>query len=236
VCAADCAQATPEHAWLREVNAQLLQQAIRDLDRAFVAFSNKQARYPRFKSKKRDAARFRIPQRIRIANGCVVLPGLGPVKLRQSREPLGTLKSATCKQDATGRWYVTLVERLALTPPSPSLAPNPARVLGVDRGLKDLVVGTDGLRVSAPRWYRQSEHKLRRANRALSRTHLGSRGRQQARQRLALVHQKIRNRRADFLHELTSRLVRGYDGFCLEDLNTRGLARTKLAKSVLDAA
>ena len=88
----------------------------------------------------------------------------------------------------------------------------------------------------APRWYRQRERKLKRASRTLSRTQPSSRRRQKARQRLARVHEQIRHRRADFLHKLTTRLVQTYDGSCLEDLSTRGLARTKLAKSVLDAA
>jgi putative transposase len=87
----------PDYAWLREVNAQLLQQAIRDLDQAFAAFFGKRARYPRFKSRKHDQARFRIPQGIKLSTGCVVLPNIGRVKVRQSREARGTIKSATCK-------------------------------------------------------------------------------------------------------------------------------------------
>jgi putative transposase len=133
------------------------------------------------------------------------------VKIRQSREPIGTLRSATCKRDAAGHWFVTLMH-VSAEPVQLTLV-DPASVVGLDRGLKVLIVGNDGQRVAAPPWYRQSERKLKRANRAVSRAQKGSAGRQTARHRLALVHQKVRNRRADFLHKLTTRLVHEYEGF-----------------------
>lgn len=225
----------PEYAWLYEINAQLPQQAIRDLDQAFAAFFSKRAAFPRFKSKKTDRQRLRIPQGVRLSKGRIVLPRLGSIKIRQSRAVVGALGGATCKQDATGHWFVTITETLPVDLPA-TVSANPERVLGLDRGLKDLIVGSDGSRVAAPRWYRMSERRLRRTNKALSRTQKGSRRHQKARHRLALVHQKTANCRADFLHKLTTRLVQQYDGVCIEDLSTLGLARTKLAKSVLDAA
>jgi putative transposase len=145
------------------------------VDRAFGAFFTKQARYPRFKSKKRDAARFRLPQGISIADGWVVLPSIGPVKIRQSRQPKGTLKSASCKPDATGHWFVTLVEHIAVQPVAQTLATDHAQISGLDCGLTHLIVGSDGLRIAAPRWYRQSERTLRRASRSLSRKKAGQR-------------------------------------------------------------
>src|SRR5919198_3660537 len=72
----------PETAWLREMDSQLLQQVLADLQRAYVDFFERRARYPRFKSRKRDAARFRIPQRVRVVGGCVQVPKIGPVRLR----------------------------------------------------------------------------------------------------------------------------------------------------------
>jgi putative transposase len=230
-----CFKHTEEGAWLTEIHSQLPQQAVRDLERAFVNFFERRAGFPRFKKKRTDRARFRLPQGIQLSNGCVVLPSIGAVRIRQSRKPMGTIKSATCKLDAAGHWFVTLVEHVPVQPIQGPLL-DPARVVGLDRGLKDLIVASDGQRVAAPRWYRQSERNLKRASRAVSRAQRGSAGRQAAQRRLALVHQKVRNRRADSLHKLTTRLVHEYDGFCIETFSTKALARTKLAKSVLDAS
>jgi hypothetical protein len=102
-------KAQPETAWLREMDSQLLQQVLADLERAFVNFFERRARYPRFKSRKRDQARFRIPQRVRVVGDRVQVPKIGYVRLRLSRPVEGQTKSATFKQDACGHWYVSLV-------------------------------------------------------------------------------------------------------------------------------
>lgn len=119
-------KAEPGTAWLREMDSQLLQQALADLTRAFSAFLARRARYPRFKSRKTDAARFRIPQRVALVDGWLTVPKIGRVKVRQS-QPIGdATKSATFKRDACGHWLVSLVaESLmpAVAPPLASIAP-----------------------------------------------------------------------------------------------------------------
>src|SRR5918911_1907977 len=102
-------KAQPETAWLREMDSQLLQQVLDDLQRAFVNFFERRARYPRFKSRKRDQARFRIPQRVRVVGHVVQIPKIGLVRLRLSQPVDGPTKSATFKQDACGHWHVSLV-------------------------------------------------------------------------------------------------------------------------------
>lgn len=94
----------------------------------------------------------------------------------------------------------------------------------------------EGWRVPNPRWFRRAEHKLRQANKALARTRQGSKGRERARLRLARVHARTRNLRSNYLHQLTSALVAWYDGFALETLSLKGMVKTKLARSVADAA
>jgi len=242
----------PDTAWLAEIDSQLPQQAIIDLYKAFDAFFDKRAHYPRFKSKKRDVARFRIPQRVTLADGWLMVPKIGRVQVRQSRKVEGVTKSATFKRDACGHWFVCLVAETEM--PAVALPlPSSDKTVGVDRGLKDVVVTSDGARVAAPRFYRAAQRKLRRAQRSFSRTAKGSNNRAKARQRVARqrvarqrvarqrvarVHQKIANKRNDFCHKLTTDLVREHDVVCIEDLNVTGLARTKrgLSKSVLDAA
>jgi putative transposase len=108
-------------------------------------------------------------------------------------------------------------------------------VVGVDLGLHDLAVFSDGERVPAPKHYRRAERKLRRLQRHLSRCKKGSKGREQARRAVARQHLKVANRRKDLLHKLSARLVRAYDAIAVEDLAVSGLAKTKLSKSVLDA-
>jgi len=222
-------------AWLKEVDSQLLQQALADLKRGFAAFFAKRARYPRFKSRKKDQARFRISQRVSLSNGVLTVPKMGAIKVRQSQEVEGATKSATFKRDACGHWFVSLVSEVEM-PDVPLPVPREDRTVGIDLGLKDAVVTSDGKRVPAPRFYRQAQRQLRRAQRSFSRTRKGSRNRQKARLRVARVHQKIANKRNDFCHKLTTTLVQTHDAVCIEDLHVTGLARTKLAKSMLDAS
>lgn len=225
----------PATAWLSEVDSQLPQQAIIDLYRAFEAFFEKRAKFPRFKSKHRDVARFRIPQRVTLADGFVSVPKIGRVRVRQSQEVEGVTKSATFKRDACGHWFVSLVAEMEMPVVALPL-PTEGRTVGVDLGLKDAVVTSEGERVAAPRFYRAAQRKLRRAQRSQWRTVKGSKNRAKARQRVARVHQQIAAKRNDFCHTLTTRLVKNHDAVCIEDLNVKGLARTKLGKSILDAS
>jgi putative transposase len=225
----------PDTAWLKEIDSQLVQQVLADLKKAFTSFFEKRARFPRFKSRKRDTARFRIPQRVTLTDGHLIVPKIGRVKVRQSREVEGTTKSATFKRDACGHWFISLVADVEM-PAVVLPMPTPERTVGVDLGLKDAAVTSDGERVAAPRFYRAAQRTLRRAQRSLSRKVKGSANRAKARQQVARVHQKIANKRNDFCHKLTTTLVKNHDAVCIEDVSIKGLARTKLAKSLLDAS
>jgi putative transposase len=224
----------PDTVWLREMDSQALQQTLADLGRAFANFFAHRARYPRFKSKKRDTARFRIPQRVAVSGTCVSIPKIGLVPLRLSRPVDGMVKSATFSRDACGHWFVSLSVQQELPLVARPL-PAPATAIGIDLGLKDAVVLSTGERVEAPRLYRKAQKRLKRAQRALCRKVKGSKNRAKARARVARLHQKVANQRQDFLHKLTTRIVRSSGAACIEDLNVKGLARTKLAKSMLDA-
>src|SRR5919204_695348 len=140
----------PETAWLREMDSQLLQQVLADLQRAYVNFFERRARYPRFKSRKRDTARFRIPQRVRVVGTSVQVPKVGRVRLRLSQPVHRPTKSATFKQDACGHWHVSLVAETPV-PLAALPLPDPAQTVGLDLGLGDVVVPSDGPRIPAPR-------------------------------------------------------------------------------------
>lgn len=226
----------PDTAWLAEIDSQLVQQALADLRRAYVNFFERRAAYPRFKCRKSDQARFRIPQRVKVTGRRIFIPKVGHVRLSEDVDLTAmTLKSATFKQSATGNWFVTLSVQFEM-PAATVPVLDDASCVGIDAGLKDLMVLSTGERIENPRWYRAQERKLRRAQRALSRKQKGSANRAKARKRVARVHEQTRNRRQDFTHKLTARLVAEHDTIIIEDLSLKGMARTKLSKSVLDAA
>ncbi len=225
-----------ETAWLAEADSQALQQTLKDLDRAFRNFFEKRARSPRFKSRKRDTPRFRIPQRVKVIDGKVSVPKVGLIGIRQSQPVDLPTRSATFKRDAAGRWFVALTAEFEM--PDVALPePDPSEVVGIDLGLKDFAVFSDGSDpIPTPKFYRKGQRKLRHAQRAVSRRKSGSNRRAKAKVRVARIHQEISDQRGDFLHKLTTDLVRAHDGLCIEDLSVRGLARTKLAKSMADAS
>jgi putative transposase len=144
----------------------------------------------------------------------------------------GVTKGATFKQEACGHWYISLVVEQQLVP---KVDRPVVSHIGVDVGLKSLAVRSNGETIANPRWYRTQSRKLRRAQKALSRTVKGSRNRGKARIVVARLHQKTRNQRNDFLHKLSTDLIQHNDLVSIEDLNVRGLAKTKLSKSVFDA-
>jgi putative transposase len=241
--AALCAELTilkqqPDMAWLRDMDSQSLQQALRDLDSAYQHFfrrvrkGDKQKGFPKFKSRKTDMPRFRIPQRVVLIDSFVSVPKIGVIKAIVHRPLEGVTKGATFKREACGHWYVSLVVEQQIAPRTDRPV---ATHVGIDVGLKSLAVLSTGETIDNPRWYRTQARKLRRAQKALSRTVKGSRNRGKARLVVARLHQKTRRLRNDFLHKLSTDLIQHNDLVSIEDLNVRGLAKTKLSKSVLDA-
>jgi putative transposase len=226
----------PETDWLNGADSQALQQTLKDLCQAFVGFFERRARFPRFKSKKRDRARFRIPQRVKLIEGAVIVPKIGSIRIHQS-QPVGLpTRSATFKRDARGHWFVVLTAEFEM--PDVALPPpDPAKFVGIDLGLIDFATPSDGSEpIPAPKFYRKAQRDLKRAQRSFRRRQEGSRRKTRARAKVARIQQRTANQRGDFLHKLTTDLVADHDGLSIEDLSVRGLARTKLSKSVNDAA
>jgi putative transposase len=225
---------SPEHAWLTETSSSAQQQAVADVRTAYRRFFEGTAGYPRFRSKRRDRARFRIPGRIRVRGDSVWVPRVGWVRMRLSRPLDGELRSATFTRGRNGHWFVSILSRFPLPPQSELVSPD--RVVGVDLGLVSFAVLSDGTRIAPPRIATRADASLRRGQRRLARKRRGSRNRARARRRLARLHAGCVARRSDFLHKLSSEIVRKNDLICMETLDARGLARTKVSKGVLDAA
>src|SRR5499426_805788 len=225
----------PGFEWLKEIDLQLLQQAIADCKRAFDNFFKKRAGFPKFKKKHSAHQSFRIPQRVKLENGRVYIPKIGEVKVRQSQAVDLPLKSATFKRDATGKWHVCLVAEFDLPDlPKPSIETETA--IGIDVGFDRFATDSDGGIVENPRFFRKAELKIKRAQRELSRKRKGSANRAKARRALARECEKVANRRADFAHKFSTSVVEENSTIACETLNLKGMSRTKLAKSVSDAA
>lgn len=230
-------KALDTYAWLSEANSTVLVQALRDQDRAFRNFFAGRAKYPKFKKRRRrQSVRYQLDQRQgarRYAPGALLrLPKLGALKVRWSRVPTGTPKMVCVSRDALGRYFVAFMCEESIQP-----LPVLANAVGVDRGIKDLLVRSSGEKSGAPKYYRQYQRRLKLAQRVVSRRTKGSNRWHRARHRLARIHAKIAASREDYTHKATTKLVREAQVIALEDLNVRGMMRNhRLAKSIGDSA
>jgi putative transposase len=234
-------KATPERAWLGEVSAVVLQNALADLNAAYRNFfaSLKGQRKgpkmgpPKFRSRKdhRQAARFTANAWFKVLpNGRLRLPKIGDVPVRWSRPLPSEPSSVTVIKDPAGRPFASFVIEA-----KPGILLEAEPVVGLDLGLTSFAVLSDGRKITAPRFLRRAEKKLRRRQRDLSRKQQGSRNRDKARVNVARAHARVADARRDFHHQLSTALIRENQAVAVEDLAVTGLARTRLAKSVHDA-
>ena len=223
-------------AYLAEVSSVPLQQALRNLQSAFVNFWEKRARYPRFKSRKRSKQSAQYTRSgFRYRDGMLWLAKMTtPLDVRWSRPlPEGAEPSTvTVSRDAAGRWFVSLLCECPVEP-----YPVASAAVGIDAGLTSLVTLSTGEKIANPRHDRRDRARLVKAARRLSRKQEGSANREKARIKVARVHARIADRRKDFLHKLTTRLVRENQTVVIEDLNVRCMRRNRiLASTITDAA
>ena len=224
----------------RDINAQVLQDVLHRLDKAFQAFfrrakAGEKPGYPRFQGKDRYDS-FTYPQ-VGEHGGAVLdgsilsLSKFGRISLRLHRPLAGTPKTVTIAKEADG-WYACL--SCAEVPTEP--LPETGRETGIDVGLKVFLITADGEAIENPRHYRKAERELTKANKRVSRRKKGSQRRRKAVQLLAKAHQHIQRQRRDFHHKVALSLLRAYDAIYLEDLRVRNLVRNHyLAKSISDA-
>ena len=231
---------TPERAWLGEVSAVILQQSLRDLDTAYRNFfdglKGKRPRMgaPRLKSKRdnRQSIRFTANAAWRITpGGKLRLPKIGDLKVKWSRTLPSTPTTVTVVRDAAGRYFASFVVETDASEVLPETTPE----VGIDLGLGHFAVLSDGTKADSPRFLRRAEKRLKKTQRALSRTEKGSRNRNKARLKVARAHARVADARREFHHQLSTRIIRENQAVAVEDLAVKGLARTRLAKSVHDA-
>jgi len=226
---------TEQYQWLNEVTAGCLTQKLMDVDKAYENFFKGRAKFPRFKKKDHaQSVRYALDQRHIAKNyrpsELLKLPKLGSLNITWSKRPAGIPKMATVSKTASGKYFVSFACEVDI-----DALPKTGLTIGVDIGIKDVIVTSDGFKSGAPSVTYSYARQLKHEQKSLSRKTKGSNRYQDQRLVVAKIHEKITNSRRHFLHELTTNLVRRYDVIKIEDLNVRGMmANKKLSKAVAD--
>jgi putative transposase len=226
----------PDLAFLSEVSSVPLQQALRHQDKAFNTFFARRARYPRFKSR-------RSRQSAHYTRSAFTIRG-GELRLAKTSAPLSFVWSwpdvnvtslnpamVIVSREADGRWYVTFTIDTA----DPDLLPEAGNAVGIDLGVKDFAVTSDGERITNPRHLERKARNLARYQRRMARCQRGSANRVKAKAKVARAHRKVRNARQDFMHRASTRLVRSVGTIVIEDLAVKNMVRNRhLARVISD--
>ena len=228
-----------DHEWLKEVNAQSLQGATLNLDNAFTKFFREKKGFPKFKSRKNPVQAFNVPQNYKIdfENNRIFLPKIGNVKtiLHRNMEE-GGLKTATVSRTPTGKFYISILVDDGLEfPKKAKFSVNDT--VGVDVGIKDFAIVSDGTKHDNPRYLKNSMKRLQVLSKRLSRKQKGSSNRNKARLQIAKPHEKISNQRHDFQHKVSTKLVSENQAIAVETLNVNGMLKNHcLAQHIADAS
>lgn len=221
--------------WLQEVNSQTLQFALRSLDTAYLNFFRGNAKFPRFKSRKRKNS-FTVPQHTKLIDGIdgkVHVPKFKEgIKCIVHREVKGEVGKMTFSKTPTGRYYVSILSEEHYQAKEKTGA-----VCGIDVGLKDFAITSDNKKFKNNRYTKKYERQLKKAQQHFSRKQKGSNGFEKQKFKVAKIYEKIANTRQDVLHKVSHQLVSSYDVIAVEDLNVKGMmSNRKLSKHIADAS
>ena len=234
-CSAMLTQLKKELTWLKEVDSTALQSSLRFLDDSFKRFFSRQNDYPRFKSRKNPVQSYTSKftnNNIAVEDSFLKLPKLGLVRYAKSREVDGRIISATVSRKPSGKFFVSLLAETEV-----SEFPKTGSACGVDVGLKDFAVLSDGSGHTNPRFFRSLEAKLAKEQRILSRRVKFSSNWYKQKLKVARVHEKIANTRADYLHKLSTDIVKNHDIIGMEDLQVSNMLKNKrLSKAISEAS
>ena len=217
----------PETLWLSETHSQVLQQSLKDLERAYKNFFDKRADFPRFK-KKGTGDSFRYPQGCKLdqGNSRVFLPKLGWLKYRNSRDVLGAVSNITVSANG-GKWFVSIqTEREVEQPVHPATS-----IVGIDVGIARFATLSDGSHIEPLNTFRKHQQRLARYQRAMSRKTKFSSNWKKAKARVQKIHTRIANARRDFLHKATTTISKNHAIVCIEDLQVRNMSKSAAGNS-----
>lgn len=211
--------------WLKEPDKDSLQKSLKDLDMAYQKFFKEHSGFPKFKSKKNRHKSYRTSctnNNIRFENKHIKLPKLGMVKVRDKQIPQGRILNATISQEPNGHYYCSL----CCTDIKITQYPKTNINVGIDLGMVDFVIYSDGNKIENPKFYEKLEKKLAKLQKELSRKTIGGANWNKARIKVAKLQKHISNQRNDFLQKLTTEIIRTYDVVCIEDLDVKSLKET----------
>jgi putative transposase len=231
-----------EYLWLKEVDKFALTNSIYNLDNAYQNFFRRvkqvdsKAGFPHFKSKKDNRKSYKTTytnNNIQVLDKQIKLPKLGLVKCKVSKQIEGRIINATISQNPSGKYFVSVC---CTDVNIPQYSPTGA-VVGIDLGIKEFCITSDGIHIENPKYLKKSEKKLAKLQRELSRKTIGSSNRNKARIKVARQHEKIANQRKDFTNKLSTQLIKDYDVICLETLKVKNMVKNhKLAKAISDVS
>jgi putative transposase len=225
-------QLKKEYKWLgTDVYSQCLQVVALNLTTAYQNFFDKRAKYPRFKSKHHRQS-ISYPQNVKFAGDNIILPKLGKIHCIRHRDFEGTVKTVTISLNPDGKYYASLVVDDGKEVVTQSTEGN---AIGIDLGLIDFCITSDGSKYDNPRHIKKHEKNLKRKQRKLSRKVKGSKKRKKARKLVAKVHGRIARSREDFLHKLSRKIVNENQVIVVENLAVKNMVKNhKLAKAISD--
>jgi putative transposase len=218
--------------WLKEINSQSLQSGLRNLDTAYGKFFRKQTKFPRFKSKY-DRQSFKIPQSVSLKENQLIIPKFKDgIKINSHREINGEILFATISKSTTGKYYVSITCEVQYKPFDKTNSK-----VGIDTGIKDLAILSDGTIYENIRSLKSKLKRLKYNQRQLSKKVKGSSMRDKQKQKLDIVHEKITNVRKDYLHKVSTEIVKNHDIISVEDLAVKNIMKNhKLAQAMSDVS
>ncbi|CAB1245553.1 transposase [Clostridiaceae bacterium BL-3] len=231
------AQYKKEFEWLKEVDSLALANAQMDLNKAYKNFfRDKSIGFPKFKSKKSNYNNYTTNNQngtVYIKDEHIKLPKLkSMIKIKQHREFNGIIKSCTVSQVPSGKYFISILVNCEI-----KKMPEVSKKIGIDMGLKEFAICSDGYREANPKYLTKSERRLVKLQRDLSRKKKGSNNRKKARLKLSKLYEKIVNQRADFLNKLSIKLIRENQSIVIEDLKVKNMQQNhRLAKAISEAS
>ncbi|MBF4500708.1 transposase [Savagea sp. SN6] len=244
-CSSQLTQLKKELEWLKEVDSIALQSSLKNLADAYSRFFKKQNKAPRFKSKKNRVQSYVTKHtngNIAVVGNKIKLPKLGLVKFAKSREVEGRILNATIRRNSSGKYFVSI-----LVETNVDKLPKTNSSIGVDVGLKDFAILSNGEVFSNPKWFRKLEEKLAKEQRILSRRRQlvikrrckvsEAKNYQKQRRKVARIHEKIINARTDYLQKISTEIIKNHDVIGIEDLHVSNMLKNrKLSKAISEVS
>lgn len=234
-CSSQLTQLKKQFVWLKEVDSIALQSSLKHLDDAYDRFFKKQNDKPCFKSKKNAVQSYTTKHtngNIAVLDQHIKLPKLGLVRLAKSREVEGRILSATIRRNPSGKYFVSILVETDV-----QALPKTGSAVGIDVGLKEFAVLSDGTKYANPKWLRKLEEQLAKAQRILSRRKKGGSNWNKQRIKVARLHEKMTNARHDYLHKISTEIVKNHDIIGMEDLSIANMLKNhNLAKAIQEVS